>query len=159
MKDTPHRFRALVLLAAIVVAGCGDGGPKLVPAGGTVKYKGKPIAGATVSLLYEDGNMASGVTNEEGKFTLTTGGRPGAPMGKAKVSVAKVQTTDVGGKSPAELTPRDMASMFAKSKEAMKTAAAEKKDELPAKYSNPDTSGLVADVQAKDNDFLFELQD
>lgn len=146
----------------MLLSGCGGGeGPKLVPARGTVKYKGNPVAGATVTFVFPDNQISTGITDENGRFNLTTGGRPGAPIGKAKVSISK-QTTATGtlAKSPDQLTPEDMVKMYAaKGGEAMKGAAQEVKSEIPTKYSNPDSSGFTANVQASDNDFLFEMQD
>lgn len=150
------------VVLAVLVSGCGGGeGPKLVPAGGTVKYKGNPVAGATVTFVFPDKQVSTGITDENGRFNLTTGGRPGAPIGSAKVSIAK-QTTATGtmGKPAEQLTPEDMVKMYAaKGGEAMKGAAQEVKSEIPTKYANPDTSGFTANVQATGNDFLFEMQD
>ncbi|GIW95483.1 MAG: hypothetical protein KatS3mg110_3524 [Pirellulaceae bacterium] len=148
---------------ALVFSGCNTAGDaKLVPAGGLVKYKGAPVAGATVTLLYPDKQVAVGITGEDGRFTLTTGGRPGAPIGKAKVAITKTSgPTADAGKPVEQLTPEDMMKMYAATKggQAMKAAAQEVKNELPAKYANPETSPLEADVQKSGNDFLFDLQD
>lgn len=144
----------------VLVAGCGDGGPKLATVIGTVNYKGAPVQGANVTFLFSDGQMATGQTGADGKFELTTGGRPGAPMGQAKVGIAKsTGGADTGTSQP---KPEDMAKMFAKMagkdgsgmKDGMKV-----ENELPAKYALPDTSGLSADIKASGNDFKYDLVD
>jgi len=84
-------FQKSVCLLAVIVCGCGGGagGPDLVPVTGTVLYQGKPIAGATVTMQPEKGPIANGFTDAEGKFRMTTGGRPGVPVGNAKVGITK----------------------------------------------------------------------
>ena len=68
-------FAVAISALALTAAGC-DSGPKLVKAGGVVKYKGAPIPGADVVLVPDgDGQTALGRTDEQGHFTLATGGR------------------------------------------------------------------------------------
>ena len=54
-------FMWRLILAVIVVlfAGCGDGGPKLVKAGGAVKYNGAPLAEADVVFVPDEGGQPS----------------------------------------------------------------------------------------------------
>src|SRR4029078_6915018 len=60
------------LLFALFATGC-DRGPKLVPAGGTVKYKSALIPGADVVFVPDgDGQPAIGRTDDQGQFTLMT---------------------------------------------------------------------------------------
>jgi hypothetical protein len=154
----------LSLLAGFLVAltGCGSGASTgLVPAKGTVTYKGKPVEGATVTFVFPDKQVSTGITDANGQFTLTTGGRPGAPVGKAKVAITKQTGGPSVGKAPDQLTPEDMMKMYAASGggDAMKKAAQEVKSEIPEQYGNPDTSNLVADVlKSGDNTFQFNLQ-
>jgi len=57
------------------LAGCGSDGPTLVPAGGVVNYKGKPIGKINVMLMPSadsGGMIAEATTDESGKFTLQT---------------------------------------------------------------------------------------
>ncbi len=150
-------------MGLLLVVGCNrGGGPQLVPAGGLVQYNGAPVAGATVTLVFPDKQVATGITGQDGRFTLTTGGRPGAPIGKAKVGISKISGPSMDASKPVEqLTPEDMMKMYAQTKgaEAMKAASQEAKNELPTRYANPDTSGLEAHVQESGNDFLFDLKD
>src|SRR4029077_4502649 len=44
-----------VLALALTIAGCGEPGPRLYKAGGTVNYKSAPVEGAQVTFAYEDG--------------------------------------------------------------------------------------------------------
>ncbi len=141
----------------VTLAGCGDGGPKLAPVTGIVNYKGAAVEGASVTFTYEDGNTANGVTGADGKFTLTTGTKSGAPLGKAKISIAKVSgTTYEGSGTP---SPDDMMKMFKGGDGNAMKRDATPKNALPGKYSVPDTSGLSEEVKSSGNDFKFDLVD
>ena len=60
----------------ITIAGCGASNPPTTPATGQVKYDGEALEGATVTLTPEAGSAdtrtASGITDADGNFTLTT---------------------------------------------------------------------------------------
>ncbi len=155
-------MRILLLSALWVVGtllvGCGGGAddaPELVRATGTVFYNGKPVAGATVTFVIEKFPLATGTTDAEGKFSLTTGGRPGVPVGNAKVGIAKSASAYVG--MPSNPSPADMAKMAEKSR----MASPKVKAEIPVKYGNPDSSTLVAIIgaDASKNDFEYKLVD
>jgi hypothetical protein len=84
---------AVVLTSACALVGCkGPAGPEKpqpLAASGQFTYQGRPLAGATVSFLSEDGKVsASGETDAKGDFTLSTYQRgDGAPAGRYKVLV------------------------------------------------------------------------
>ena len=94
----PKSLWQTLLTAAplLVLAGCGDG-PALHSAGGTITRNGEPLADAVVIFAPSDGATvgAEGVTGPDGKYTLSTGGRSGAPAGKFQVSVTKASPTAV----------------------------------------------------------------
>jgi len=85
----PRILLALVLAGSLpVLAGCG--GPKLVPVTGVVTFDGKPVEGATVTFVSEDGkNSFSGSTDASGKYSLQEGEKVGALPGAYKVLVVK----------------------------------------------------------------------
>jgi hypothetical protein len=80
---------ALTLLVALAGL-CGCGGASKVE--GVVTLDGTPVDGATVTFVPADdkGIPANGQTDSSGKFTLSTGGKPGARRGDYKVTVVKV---------------------------------------------------------------------
>ncbi|UUO07289.1 carboxypeptidase-like regulatory domain-containing protein [Blastopirellula sp. J2-11] len=84
---------AILLIAAI---GCGRGNPLgLVPVSGRVTLDGAPLADATVSFIPEQGRPASGTTNAEGRFELTTlDPGDGVMPGDHKVTVMKYADHD-----------------------------------------------------------------
>jgi hypothetical protein len=89
-------MRARLLLGFALMLGLGCGSGKFAPVSGTVTMNGKPLAGATVifSPIAKEGSIdagpgSSGKTNEKGEYTLTSDtGRPGAGVGKHRVSVS-----------------------------------------------------------------------
>jgi hypothetical protein len=134
-------------IVACLLAGCSDG-PRLVKAGGSVRYQGKPLPGADVVFISEDGSLPSiGRTDEEGRFELKTNGRPGAPVDEYKVAITAVrQKRQVSEAEAVGMTSEQI--------------AANHESLIPAKYNNRISSGLTATVSKdpKANEFGFELQ-
>jgi hypothetical protein len=112
------RFFWATSLLVIVLAGCG-GGPALVEVHGTLTHKGNPVANAVVHFLPENGRPSSGLTDEQGHFTLKyDAGHDGTLVGKQIVSVRALPTTVkqqeaamMGKKMP---MTKDMADFFDK---------------------------------------------
>lgn len=76
-------------LAIALVAGCGDG-PSLAKVTGKITVNGKPAVGAT--LLFhpvdvKDAPVATGVADNDGKFTLTSHLNTGASPGNYIITV------------------------------------------------------------------------
>jgi hypothetical protein len=141
----------------VCFAGCDSSGVKLAPVTGTVTYKGAPLKTANIKFMPESGPMAVGMTDENGKFKLSTNGRPGATVGLHKVAITKMSGGAVETAAPSNPKPEDMMKM---QKENMGKKNTGPKSEIPERYANPDSSKLTADVSAKgaDNDFSFDLQ-
>ena len=85
--NSPRIVRALVGGAlAAALAGCGTGGPKVVPVTGTLTYKGKPVASALLNFLPENGRQSWAVTDEQGRFKINYDEQQdGAVVGTHKV--------------------------------------------------------------------------
>jgi len=86
----------IALVAVVVLSGCGDAGPNLVPVNGLVTLDGKPLPNK--SLMFSPiegtaGNGAGGSTNSEGKYTLVamvsgaTVDHPGVSPGRYRVTL------------------------------------------------------------------------
>jgi hypothetical protein len=109
MRDTwqsPGRpFRAAGL-AALLVAAAGCGGKHTpVPVSGVVTLDGQPVEGATVYFYMvgdeREGRPATGTTNKDGEFRLSTlGNEDGALPGRYKVVVTKYVPTNPKLKIP-----------------------------------------------------------
>ena len=123
---------------------------------GTVKYKGKPVSGAIVSLAMEGAARgATGTTDDNGNYKLTTfDTNDGAIVGTHKVTVVKPIATPLG-KAPAELTADDLLKITSEGKLQEVT----KSDELPAKYADLKTTKLQLTIEAGDNEKNIELED
>ena len=145
----------VVMSIALGLTGCGGPAqPKLYPTTGTVTWKGAPLADATVSFVPSVGAPSDGKTDAQGKFTIMTNGKPGAPAGACKVTVSKF--AGAAPSMPSAPKPEDMMKMY----EAKKKGQVDK-GEIPAKFGRPDTSGLAAEVttDAAKNVFTFELKE
>jgi hypothetical protein len=74
--------------------GCQKGGPTLYPVSGTVTVGSAPLTGGVLTFHPEDSGgdkpkpSPTGQVEKDGKYSLTTLGKPGAPLGKYKVTVA-----------------------------------------------------------------------
>jgi hypothetical protein len=154
VKKSLRSYFITCLVLLPIAIGCGDGVPKgkpLAPAKGVVKYNGKPVAGATVLFSPKDGSPSTGMTDKDGNFTVTTGGRPGAELGKCKVLVTKTTAT-ADGKPPAAMSPKDMEKMASS---GMFSQSA--KSEIPARYTSLEGTNLEADVSADGTKNVFEF--
>jgi hypothetical protein len=87
---------AAAALAASAVVGCGGGGPKYVPASGTLTLDGKPYNDGVVVFLPKatpgnpnPGRSSAGETDAKGHFVLKTDDlKNGAVVGKHLVKIS-----------------------------------------------------------------------
>lgn len=151
-----------------VLAGCG--GPKLVPVTGAVTLDGKPVDGATVTFVSEDGkNSFSGSTDASGKYSLQEGEKVGALPGSYKVIVVKnphkasseaidpaesmkmmkkeEEETHKASKAATGGAGSDPKSKMMKSVAAAAAAPAPLKTDLPTTYANSASTPLTAKVE------------
>jgi hypothetical protein len=136
-----------ILLCAFFCCSCSGGGPALYPVDGKILLKGQPLAGATVSFWPKTGEQAkvtpsTGVTDEEGRFKLSTGTRTGAPPGDYVVTVIQSrQIPAKGAKGGMSMEPPDT------------------EDALHGAYANRTRSQLTATVKAESNQLAaFDLK-
>lgn len=139
-----------LVMASVALVGCGGkksvpGRPKTVPVKVTVLYRGVPVAEANVQFLPEgSGNAATGVTDANGVGRLTTFDQnDGAVPGKYRVTIRK--SLQVGGSNSSDPDAPPVPATY--------------REELPAKYMAPETSGLTAEVSESQKEFTFELTD
>jgi hypothetical protein len=120
------------------ITGCNRGGLDLAPVEGVVTYNGTPLAEAGVLFKPTQGPFAMGVTDEEGRFTLTTANQEGALIGEHQVAVSKAETIvrHIAGNPMPVLQTKAL---------------------IPEKYFDGASSQLTASVKDDDNRFEFNL--
>lgn len=146
------RSRFTVLLAVLLLAGCGPGGYS----GATATVQGKVTAGGkdapegcTVTFIADGGHVASGKTGPGGAFQLTVAGKPQIPAASYKASV----TPPTQG----EMSQADYEKMMSGGA-APKSPGANAEMAIPAKYRTTDSSGLTYQVKAGPNTIDIELK-
>ncbi|MFM7072301.1 MAG: hypothetical protein ACKO38_10985 [Planctomycetota bacterium] len=149
----------LITLSLLAMAGCGgDEFPARTKVTGTVKYKGQPVSGATVTFFSDSVPRAAiGTTDANGRFTLSTfGENDGAVPAEYLVTISKAAAADSG----AAYDPTNPGAAYGKAMAgSAKGSNPTAKDELPASYANRGTSGLSQKVSADSaNDFTFDLK-
>lgn len=82
MKCTPNFVAVALIAVAVLLVGCSQENANFAPVSGTVTVKGKPQPNLIVSFLpvtqgEEAGIASSGLTDEQGHFTLKTTGEDG----------------------------------------------------------------------------------
>jgi hypothetical protein len=135
-------YLALATCSLVTLAGCG--GPKLVPVEGVVMLDGKPVEGATVTFVSDDGKYSfSGSTDSSGHFALQEGEKLGAFPGTYKVTVVKGQRKP-GGES---IDPEEGMKMM--KKDAEEAEKANKADKAKQAASGDMKSKMASMVGAK----------
>lgn len=124
------------LLSGLVMAGCGPRNPATTKVEGVVALDGQPIEGAAVVFTPSSGPPATGTTDSDGRFVLSTFKQgDGAVLGQHRVTVGKTRTKSTGPDEEEEL-------VFI----------------VPKQYANPSTSPLTCEVQPEMPAVRFELQ-
>jgi hypothetical protein len=166
----------LIAVGAVALMGCSNKVPRLktYPVSGTVTYNGKPLEGATVAYVGSnvDAHRSTGTTDSEGRFSLTTYAGPqqllrGAVPGEYQVTISKVKAiatqasnTDqmanwqnLSEQERQELMQKNMQRMVPRgtNNNMQKPPDNTPVPEIPERYSQPETSGLTAQVVEGEN--------
>lgn len=152
LKHSVWLFCALSVLGS----GCGKSPdqweakrPKVVPATGVVKYKGDLVSGATVvfSPVSTGGVAAQAITDSAGHFELMAfPPQKGAVPGQYKVAVRKTEVPAVPKAAQGAAGAHD------------ETPSGPPKYLIPEEFSDPETSGISADVPPEGKqDFVLTI--
>jgi len=153
MRAHTGRFVSFALTAAVATfeAGCGEGGPPLVPVQGVVKFEGKPLENAELTFAPDPSNKdvtpGSAMTADDGSYKARYQSRFGLAEGKYKISIRKIEVKD-DAKIPEAIKgdPTQMEMLGAV------------KQSLPDKYAKLDKTAFTIEVKPGGSDpFDFEL--
>jgi hypothetical protein len=142
----------------LLLSGCSSSGPDNFPATvdatGKITLDGKALERAQIVLIPDGGEYgAQAMSQTDGSFQLKAfQTKPGAVPGLYKVRVAR--TVEVAGKAPtAEELGEDAEHMTEKDKAGVGWI-----NDLPQKYANPASSGIVIEIPPEGvNDLQIEL--
>lgn len=145
----------LVLLAALLGAGCGGASKGNVS--GTVTYQGKPLPHGSVNFLSDQNEVLVSAAINEGKYTAFK-----VPAGPAKLTVStppqpKSKARPLSKKGPnwrKKPAPSGAEPIEEKAPPQKRTASTIL---IPAKYTDPNQSGLTYTVQPGDQVHNIEL--
>ncbi len=150
-SSSSQTFLYVLAACVMVTVGCGDStSGRGVPVSGTITLNGEPLTGANITFL-NDTFAGFGRTDEQGRFRLVQGARPG--VNKVVISKLKdgVQPSTGDAESGMDAGQFEAAAMGGGS-----TTAALPKDLLPPEFSDPNRTQLTFDVPgdgASDVDF------
>lgn len=134
MEHRNFQFSSLVVISALVLcAGCGEDAPKTAPAGGVVTLNGQPVAEAKVMLL-GPGRPATGATDSEGRFTLSTFEPNDGAIPGSHTAIVTKEVEVATPPRPGERAGEDYREM---------------RNVLPKKYANPQTSELTYEISVE----------
>jgi hypothetical protein len=133
-------------VAALLFSGCGDSESSSVvtaPVSGKVTMDGQPLVGATVNY-FTDSFSTSDVTKEDGTYTLPTG----AEVGQNTVYITKFIAPDGFSDDPEDGLDAGQAAAadFEPADEAPADKSSGTGEQIPPKFSDPDSTDLKMDV-------------
>jgi len=139
---TPLRLPSMIAILALagVAAGCGGKAPapweQVYPATGTVLFKGKPLAGAVITLVPLDAEFPNSVrpsatSKDDGTFALGTyATADGAPAAEYKALVLHYPV--VGPKDHPSAGPNDLPRKYARAESSdLRVVVSPENSELP----------------------------
>ncbi|MCA9048218.1 MAG: hypothetical protein KDA89_05790 [Planctomycetaceae bacterium] len=144
----------------LVLFGCGDGRPSLVPVSGSVTLNGEPVEGAQVGFEPQDmgdyNRPSVAVTDAQGNFTAGTyGTSDGMPVGTYRVSVFKKEAV---GKLPenynsedTESNPQPIRYQWTVPQMYSTTAESGLTVEVTSAGMNPDTLALTGEPEMEES--------
>ncbi len=161
MQTLRHRYSYVAVLTVLAAScwGCGGGvadRPKVARVSGTVTYQGKAVEDAVLTFSAAGApRKATGKTDAEGKFTLTTFlTDDGAVAGDHVITITKLK-----GPPPPAMNVETGGAEYTKAMESAAKPAVAADTGLPAKYADPEKSGLMRTVTLQGpNEFKIDLE-
>lgn len=138
------------IAVALLSGGCGkDAPPPIVPVSGSVLLNGEPLSAAQVRFIPQIDvgaeYIATGVTDDQGRFTLQCNGQPGACATENAVTVSEADI-------PPQLQGEDAQRELAVYLRSLKNRP------IPQDYASPASTPLHATVSEERPDYQLELK-
>src|SRR5262249_36260291 len=127
------RLLALLTVAVVAVAGCTGKGVKKVTVRGTVSYNGQPLRSGILKFVGPDGSYSAASIQTDGTYIITD-----VVPGEVKVGVTEAPQGSGGPSATDERKPQPFS--------------------LPAKYQDPETSGLKYTITADTKELSIEIR-
>lgn len=136
MRSCSKFFRIAATVGFLVISGCGGSEVGRVPITGTVILDAAPLDGGTIAFIGGGGgSLATASTDKQGKFRVQVASGPN------KVTISKEDVSAVG-----TVAVPDEQMLMGTDAEYKAQQKSKPKDIVPAKYANPETSGLSFDI-------------
>jgi hypothetical protein len=151
---TKRRLLLLLPLALVLVLGCTSNPRSAAKISGSIKYKGQPVTGGTVTIYPKEGGAYAATLEKDG--TYMTGG---LPVGEVVVTV-ETESINPNRPKPSQYGGRGGgASPAPKDAPAAPAEPAGTYVKIPAKYNNKESSKLTATLKSGNNPQDFDLTD
>ena len=149
MMQTRLAIGVLLFLLLLVPVGCAKKVPQLTEVEGVVLLGGQPLPHASISFNPTGSDLPPeavgvAVTDGEGKFKLTTGGKPGAVPGEHVITV-------VEGPPPEDTRGEDAQEKLSKFRASLKNRP------IPLKYASVNKSDAKITVKTDQKEYKIEL--
>jgi hypothetical protein len=143
---------AVALLTIAFLTGCAQSRPAIVPVEGVLLLNNQPVPHAQVQFIPMERGLgpeyiATGTTDEQGRFTLVCLGQNGACACENRVTVADAAPPD-----------RMRGSSSAAQSEMNRHYMERKNRPIPADYANAARTPLVVAVTASRGEYRLELK-
>lgn len=141
--------------------GCRPASLDVQPVSGKVTYHGEPVSEAIVIFSPSDnqGRGATGLTDANGNFSVSTGGttKKGALIGEYGVTIIKTVLVDPSGKTiPAATFDGEAPKNSPPTESVMRPRT---KAVIPEQYGRNDSPLFQVRVEKGKNEFVFDMKD
>ncbi len=155
------KLSLLLAVLAFTFTGCGYRRPARVKTTGTVTLDGEPVANAALMFIPDSGRPASGNTNTNGEFQVSSfGGNDGLPAGNYRVTATRLVLKD----KFQQLYDRQIERAKAEAEPGEEPEEVDiefgdsaYENELPEKYEELDTTDITVTITKQQDPLVISL--
>ena len=155
------KLSLLLAVLAFTFTGCGYRRPARVKTTGTVTLDGEPVANAALMFIPDSGRPASGNTNTNGEFQVSSfGGNDGLPAGNYRVTATRLVLKD----KFQQLYDRQIERAKAEAEPGedpeevdIEFGDSAYENELPEKYEELDTTDITVTITKQQDPLVISL--